>query len=93
MPENATTTKSIFVEIKGIYTSGASSKDVSVQVNSETAKTYVVPASSTSYFKIIHQVNSIAVDPGTNTLIVTPQSNTTLNILSADIYVNYTYTP
>ena len=93
MPENATTTKSIFVEIKGVYVSGASSKDVVVQVNAETAKTYILPPSSTSYFKIIHPVSAIAVDPGTNTLTITPQANTTLYILSADIYVNYAYTP
>lgn len=93
MPENATTTKSIFVEIKGVYVSGASSKDVAVQVNAETAKTYILPTSSTSYFKIIHSVSAIDVDPGTNTLTITPQANTTMYILSADIYVNYVYTP
>lgn len=93
IPENATTTRSIFVEIKGIYSSGASSKDIAVQVNGETAKTYVIPASSVSFVKILHPVTALDVDPATNTLTVTPEANTNFSILSADIYVNYTYTP
>lgn len=90
MPETATTTKSIFVEIKGIYSSGAATKDVTVGVNAETTQTYVIPASSVSYFKIIHPVSSI---DSTNTLTITPQTNTTLYILSADINITYSYTP
>ena len=93
IPEDATTTKSIFVEIRGIYTSGASSKDIVVQVNSETAKTYVVPPSSTSYFKITYPMSTITNDPGVNTLTVTPQANTSINITSANVVVQYTYTP
>jgi hypothetical protein len=93
IPENATTTRSICVEIKGIYSSGASLKDIAVQVNGETAKTYVIPASSVSFVKILHPVTALDVDPATNTLTVTPEANTNFSILSADIYVNYTYTP
>ena len=96
MPENATTTKSIFVEITGIYDIIATSPapTVVVQVNSETSKTYDLPAVvGKSFFKILHQVNAINVDPSTNTLTVTPDANTTLHSLSADINVNYSYTP
>ena len=93
MPENATSTKSIFVELKGVYTAGASSKDIAVQINAEPSRTYVVPASSKSFFKILHPVQAIVVDPETNTLTVTPETNTSINITSADIVVQYSYTP
>ncbi|MEK7520385.1 MAG: fibronectin type III domain-containing protein [Patescibacteria group bacterium] len=90
MPETATTTKSAFVEITGVYASGASSKDIAVQVNSQAARTYVVPASTLSHFKIIYSVSPVGA---TNTLVVTPQANTTVYITSAKFIVTYAYTP
>lgn len=90
MPETATTTKSAFVEVLGVYLAGASSKDIGIQVNSQSARTYVVPASTTSFFKFIYQVGS--VNPS-NTLVITPQANTSVYISSARIIVNYAYTP
>mgnify|MGYP001612209220 FL=1 len=90
MPETATTTKSALIEISGIYTSGASSKDVVVQVNSEPSQTYTLPASSTSHFTITHRVATVNAS---NTLTITPQTNTTIYITSAKLIVTYAYTP
>ncbi len=96
MPENATTTKSIFIEISGIYSATAVSPTLTVQVNSETSKVYVLPYNANptvSHFKILHSVAGITVDPGTNTITVTPDVNTTAYVSSADMSVNYVYTP
>ncbi len=97
MPENATSTKSIFVEIKGIYdiTATSPAPSFTVQVNSETSKTYALPAVvSKSYFKILHQVNAINISPASNTLTITPDdTNTNIHVSSADINVTYGYTP
>ena len=90
IPENATTTKSAFVEITGVYASGASSKDIAVQVNGQTSRVYVVPASTVSFFKFIHPINPVN---SSHTLYVTPQTNTTVYITSAKLIVNYAYTP
>lgn len=93
MPENATSTKSIFVEIDGVYVSGASANNITVQFNSESSKTYTIPISSTSHFKILHPVSAIAVSPATNTLTITAQANVSMYALSALITVTYAYTP
>lgn len=90
LPENATTTKSAFMEITGVYVAGAAPKDITVQVNSQPSKTYVVPASSTSHFRIMYPVSPLNT---ANTLYVTPQTNTTVYISSAKIIVTYAYTP
>ncbi len=94
IPENATSTKSIFVEIKGVYVSTDAAPTITIKVNNETQKVYILPTvASKSHFKVLHSVAAIAVDPGTNTLTITPSTNNTVYINSADIYVNYTYTP
>jgi len=90
IPENATTTKSAFVEVAGVYSSGASSKDIGINFNSQGERVYQVPASTISYFKFIYPVNT--VNPS-NTLYVTPQTNTTVYITSARLIVTYSYTP
>ena len=94
MPETATSTKSIFVEIRGIYVAAATTPTLTVQVNSEASKVYTLPTvASTSHLKILHSVLAVSVSPGTNTLTITPDSNTTVYITSADVYVSYAYTP
>ena len=94
IPEDATTTKSAFVEITGVYlSSSASSKDIGINFNSQGLRTYVVPVPTTptiSFFKFIHPVNS--VNPN-NILTVAPQANTTVYVTSARLIVNYAYTP
>lgn len=92
IPENATTTKSIFVEIRGLYVAGAT-PGMSVYVNSETARTYAMPPSQTSGIKILHPVTAVNLAPGTNTITITLNTGDTLHFASADIYLNYTYTP
>jgi len=96
MPELGTTTQSMFVDIHALYnTSGVSPNGVTVQVNSETAKTYALPTGTAIIgpLRILHQVSAVALDPSTNTLTITPDTNTSLNSLSADLYVTYSYTP
>ena len=96
MPENATSTKSILVIINGIYdTTGSLPNKIKIQVNSETEKIYAIPTGSAnkSGFKIIHKVNAINIDPGTNILYITPETNTSINISSAEIIVTYSYSP
>lgn len=95
MPELATSTKSAFVEIVGVYKTTSSGQTITVQVNSETSKAYALPsASATSHFRILHQVSSVTVETANaNTLYVTPETSTTVYVNSADINVNYSYTP
>jgi len=95
IPESGYGIKSAFAVVTGIYASGASSKDLVIQVNSQAARTYVLPPSSTSYFKIIYAVDAanVNVDPTPNTFSLSPQANTTLYISSADFTVYYAYTP
>ena len=95
MPENATSTKSAFVEIRGIYdTNGTSPNDIAVYVNSQASKTYVIPDTAVkTHFKIIYKVDPVNIDPSVNTIYITPESNTTIFISSVDIYVTYAYTP
>lgn len=96
IPENATSTKSMFVEFRAIYnTTGSAPNGIAVQVNAEPSRTYVSPTGGASigHVKILHQVNAINVEPGTNTLTITPETNTSLSALSADIVITYAYTP
>ena len=90
IPENATSTKSAFVEITGVYASGASPKDIGINFNSQGLRTYIVPASTVSFFKFIHPVNGVN---SSNTLTVAPQTNTTVYVTSARLIVTYSYTP
>ncbi len=94
IPEEATSTKSIFVEIRGIYSTTDASPTVTVQVNSETSKIYTLPTVvSTSHFKILHNVSALTMGTDANTLTVTPSTNNTIYITSSDVSVNYAYTP
>lgn len=94
LPEDATSTRSAFVEIRGIYETSDASPTITIQVNGETSKVYALPAGpATSQFKILHAVSAVAVGSGANTLSVTPSTNNTVYINSSDIYINYAYTP
>lgn len=95
MSENVTSTKSAFVEIRGIYdTTGSSPNRIGIQVNSQAAKYYEIPlVLSKSYFKIVYEINPINIDPFANIIYIIPESNTTIYISSVDIYVTYAYTP
>ncbi|MBI5134172.1 MAG: fibronectin type III domain-containing protein, partial [Candidatus Taylorbacteria bacterium] len=95
MPETSPTIKSAFVEIRAVYTTnGSAPNGVTVQVNGEASKTYAMPATSHSgSVRILHPVASLSVDPSTNTLTVTPQTNMSLNVLSSDVTVTYSFTP
>lgn len=95
MPETSPSVKSAFVEIRGVYdTNGSSPNGITVQVGSESAKTYALPGSADiDHLRILHSVSTIPVDPATTTLSITPQTNTTFYITSSDISVTYGYTP
>src|SRR3989344_3830765 len=90
LPENATSTQSAFIEISGVYSSGADPKNITVQVTGQGSIIYVVPASTTSHFKIMHRINPVLIS---NTLTITPQTNTTVYVTSAKITITYAYTP
>ena len=91
MPENATSTKSAFVEINGVSVSNGTN-NVQIQVNSQPAKTYVINSNETQ-FKILYKVDAanVNVDPAGNIFYITPSLDT--YIVSAKIYVTYAYTP
>ena len=93
LAENATSTKSAFVELTGVYDkTSTASNGITVQVNSQAAKTYALsPVAVKSYFKIIYQVNPFTT--ASNTLSVTPPADTTVSITSAQFIVTYAYTP
>lgn len=96
MPENSTSTQSIFLVINGIYdTTGSSPNGIEIWINSESSKIYAIPtgSSSKSAFKIIHKINSINIDPGTNIFYIKPQTNTSVNISSAEVIITYSYSP
>lgn len=92
MPENATTTRSAFVELKGIFLVGGTPA-IGMTVNNEATSTYSFPSGSRYSLKILHPVSSINIAPATNTLIIAPGAGNGFYVSSADIYVNYTYTP
>ena len=93
MPENATATKSIFLEIRGIYNAAGGSPTIGVSVNGQATTTYALPsAAATSSFKIVYQVNSINLSPATNTASLNPTS-ATLYVNSAQLIFTYAYTP
>ena len=93
LAENATSTKSAFVELTGVYDkTSTASNGITVQVNSQAAKTYALsPVAAKSHFKIIYQVNPFTT--ASNTLSVTPPADTTVYITSAQFIVTYAYTP
>lgn len=92
MPENATTTRSAFVEMKGVFLVGGT-PEIGLKVNNEATSTYAFPAGSKYSLKVLHPVSSINIAPDTNTLIIAPGAGNGFYVSSADIYVNYTYTP
>jgi len=92
MPENATTTRSAFVELKGIFLVGGTPA-IGMTVNSEATSTYAFPSGSRYSLKILHPVSSVNISPDTNTLTIAPGAGNGFYVSSADIYVNYTYTP
>jgi hypothetical protein len=96
IPEDSPSMRSVFLEIRAIFdTSGAAPNSIAVQVNGEPVRTYELPTgtSAKNEVKIIHEVSSLALDPSSNTISITPQSNVDLSALSADLSVTYSYTP
>ena len=93
MPETASTTKSAFVEITGVYDkTTTASNGIAVQVDAQTARTYILKdVVAKSYFKITHRVSPFT--GASHTLSVTPPSDTTFYITSAKIIITYAYTP
>lgn len=91
MPENATSTKSAFVEINGISLNNGTN-NIQLQVNSQAAKTYVINSNETQ-FKILYKIDpaNVNIDPTNNVFYITPSLDT--YIVSAKIYVTYSYTP
>lgn len=91
MPENATSTKSAFVEINGVSLSNGTN-NVQIQVNSQAVKTYVINSNETQ-FKILYKVDpgNINIDPTANIFYITPSLDT--YIVSSKIYITYSYTP
>lgn len=89
LPESSYSIKSTYIEISGI-SQGAGTNNITIGVNAEATKTYVIPSGDSS-FKIYHPVNSLNVDPSTNQLDIIPSEN--LNIVSAKLIVSYAYTP
>ncbi|MEK7452989.1 MAG: fibronectin type III domain-containing protein [Patescibacteria group bacterium] len=99
VPENATSMKSSFIIIGGIYettTLAPATTQIAVQYEAEPIVSYILPGSPAgtlrSYFKIIHSVNSVN-STSASTLTITPASPTILYINSADFTATYSYTP
>jgi hypothetical protein len=98
MPEVSPNIKSSFIVITGIYETSVaapSTISISAQYESETAVSYTLPGSPGGTFKGYFKINLPVTTPttSTSTLQVTPDSSTTVHINSADMYLNYSYTP
>ncbi|MEK9154827.1 MAG: hypothetical protein AAB596_02055 [Patescibacteria group bacterium] len=95
MPETAASTTSAFAVIRGIYdTTGSSPNKIGIQINSQAVKYYEIPLIlGKGHFKFIYQIITLNVDPTTNTLYITPEANTSVNVSSVDVSVTYKYSP
>ncbi|GEM_PF-1569132 len=95
IPEVATTTKSAYLVLRAIYsTTGTAPNGIAIQVNTEPSVTYQLPGvSSTGNIRLVHPVAQLRVGTATNTISVSPEINTSLNIISSDVFVTYSYTP
>ncbi len=98
IPETAPSIKSSFVVITGIYetaTAAPSTITITAQYEAETAVVYTLPGSPSGTMEGTFKINLPVTTPvtSTSTLQITPDSSTTLYINSADMYLNYTYTP
>lgn len=93
IPETASSTRSAFVEITGIYETSAASITIAIQHNSEPTRTYTLPGPSSgtlrSHFRLVHRANTVNAS---NTLTLTPTS-ATVYVNSARMIVTYDYTP
>jgi hypothetical protein len=91
IPEAVYEIKSAFVELTGV-TAGAGTNNMDVSVNGLATSTYAIAAGE-SFFRILYPVASstITIDPSTNTLGISPSMST--NIVSAQIYVTYSFEP
>ncbi len=95
IPEVATTTKSAFLVLRAIYsTTGSAPNGIAIQINSEPSVTYQLPGvSSTGNIRLVHPVAQLRVGTATNTISVSPETNTSLNIISSNVFATYSYTP
>ncbi len=98
MPETAPSIKSSFIVITGIYetaTAQPSTVTITAQYEAETAVVYTLPGSPSGTLRGTFKINLPVTTPttSTSTLQVTPDGSTTVYINSADMYLNYSYTP
>jgi hypothetical protein len=91
IPETVYSIKSAFVELTGV-TAGAGTNDIDVSVNAQATSTYAIAAGE-SFFRILYPVDgaNIYLDPAENVLGIDPSMST--NIVSAQIYVTYSFEP
>ncbi len=98
IPEASPSIKSSFVVITGIYetsTAEPSTITITAQYEAEAAVVYTLPGNPGGTFKGSFKINLPVATPttSTSTLQVDPDSSTTVHINSADMYINYAYTP
>ncbi|MDO8604626.1 MAG: fibronectin type III domain-containing protein [bacterium] len=93
------TAKSSFITLTGIYETtnvSPTNSSVTVQYESESPVTYVLPGGPSgtfrNYFKIIRKVNTVNTVTQ-NTFTVRPDAATTLYVNSASLVMTYSYTP
>ena len=91
-PESSASTTSAFLEIAAISNSGGTN-NFAVWINSQASKTYVINASSITYFKVLYKIEpaNLNVDPTSNVIYLNPSLNT--YVVSAKVVVTYAYTP
>jgi hypothetical protein len=90
IPESSVAIKSAFLEINGI-SPVTGTNNIQVAVNSQSPLTYSI--ASASNFKLLYKVDpaNINLDPVANLLSLTPSTN--VNIISAKVFVTYSFEP